>query len=179
LLAAEEFGEQRFALLNWLAAQILAVKLKQIERAEDGTRKYAVAADQIKDGKPVLVANNRFAVDQARMNRQLAHRHCDKGEARREIVSGAGNQPHACTVTPSENAEVIMLDFVKPAGTGRRSLSGGGQTRFDNPQSGAVRSPLGGRDGGPHFLPSTDQGGGKAAASFNQKVQSRLQIFVF
>jgi len=25
-----------------------------------------VAADQIKDGKPVLVANNRFAVDQAR-----------------------------------------------------------------------------------------------------------------
>jgi len=75
------------------------------------------------------------------MNRQLAHRHCDKGEARREIVSGAGNQPHACTVTPSENAEVIMLDFVKPAGTGRRSLSGGGQTRFDNPQSGAVRSP--------------------------------------
>ena len=67
MLAAEEFGEQRFALLNWLAAQILAVKLKQIERAEDGTRKCAVAADQIKDGKPVLVANNRFAVDQARM----------------------------------------------------------------------------------------------------------------
>jgi hypothetical protein len=30
-----------------------------------------VAADQLKDGKPVLVANDSFAVDQARPNREL------------------------------------------------------------------------------------------------------------
>ena len=31
----EQLGEQRLAVLDWFAAQILAVKLKQVERAKD------------------------------------------------------------------------------------------------------------------------------------------------
>jgi len=47
-----------------------------------GTGKGAVATDQIKDGKPILVANDCLAIDQTGSHRQLAHRHCDKWEAR-------------------------------------------------------------------------------------------------
>jgi hypothetical protein len=71
-----------------------------------------VAADQIKDRKALLVTDNRFPVDQARADRELAHRHCDEGKARREVVTGACNQPHARTIPPRQDAEAIMLDFV-------------------------------------------------------------------
>src|SRR5437588_7886098 len=101
-----------------------------------GTCECAVAADQIKDGKSVFVANDGLAVDQTRANRELANRHCDKGEASRKIVSGAGNQPHARTIPPRQNAEAVMFYFVQPTGAGRRSLGGRRQTRFDDPQSG-------------------------------------------
>jgi hypothetical protein len=58
------------------------------------------------------------------------------GEARREIVSGARNQPHARTVPARENAKAIVLDFVNPARARRRRLSRRGQIRFDYPQAG-------------------------------------------
>jgi len=80
-----------------------------------GRRFAAMTADQIKDGKPVLVANNRFAVDQTGANRELAHRHCDEGKARREIVSGAGNQSHAGRIPRRQDAKAVMFDFVNPA----------------------------------------------------------------
>jgi hypothetical protein len=63
--------------------KIPSVKLKQIERAMHGALECAVAADQIKDRKPVLVANDGLAVDQARAYRKLADRRCDEREARR------------------------------------------------------------------------------------------------
>ena len=36
-----------------------------------------------------------------------------------------------------KDAEAVMLDFMKPARPGRRGLRGGGQTRLDDPQTGA------------------------------------------
>ena len=51
LLPLEELGEQRFPLLNRLAAQILTVQFKQIERAMNHTGERAVAADQVKQDK--------------------------------------------------------------------------------------------------------------------------------
>ena len=42
----------------------------------------------------------------------IAHR-----EPRREIVSGACNQPHAGSVTPRQNAEAVMLDFMNSSPT--------------------------------------------------------------
>jgi hypothetical protein len=47
--------------------------------------------------------------DQARANRELADRHCDKGEARGEIVSGACNQPDSRSILPRQNAKAVML----------------------------------------------------------------------
>ncbi len=88
-------------------------------------RECAVAADQIKHGKSVLVANDGLAVDQAGANRELAQRHCDKGEARREIVSGARYQPHARSIAARENPEAVMLDLVQPFRPRWRPLGAG------------------------------------------------------
>jgi hypothetical protein len=68
LLSLEEFGEQGFPLLDWLAAQIATIKLKQIERAKDRTRERTVTTNQIKDRKAILVANDCLPIDQARAN---------------------------------------------------------------------------------------------------------------
>jgi len=81
-----------------------------------------MTADQLKDGKPVLIAHDRLAVDQTGSNRELAHRHCDKGEPMRELVSVPGYQPHARTVPPRENTKAVMFDLVNPAGAGRRGF---------------------------------------------------------
>jgi hypothetical protein len=63
--AVQQLCEPPLARLDRLAPQIVAVELKQIERAMHGTADCAVAADQIKNGKPVLIANDSFAVDGA------------------------------------------------------------------------------------------------------------------
>ncbi len=47
------------------------------------------------------------------------------GEARRQIVSGACNQPHAGTIAPGQNAEPVMLDFVEPFRPRWRPLGAG------------------------------------------------------
>ena len=56
--------------------------------------------------------------------------------ARREIVSGARNEPDARTIASRQNAKAVVLDLVYPTGTGRRSLGGRRQARFDDHQSG-------------------------------------------
>jgi len=122
--AAQQLRQQPFSLLDRPPAQILAVELEQVKGAMYGCRDCAVAADQIKDSEPVVIANNRFAVDQARANAKLTHRHCNKRNPGREIVSGAGDQPHAGTIPARQDPEAIMIDFVQPSRTGRRGLSG-------------------------------------------------------
>jgi hypothetical protein len=54
--------------------------------------------------------------------------------------SGARNQPHARCVTPRQNPEAIMLDFVNPTGAGGRGLRGRRQARSIIPKLGRVRS---------------------------------------
>src|SRR5262249_43610536 len=137
MLPLEQFGEQCFAFLDRLAAQIAAVELKQIERAKDGTSECAVAADQIKNGKSVLVTDDSLAINQARANRELANGRSDEGKPRREIVSGAGNQSHTRCTFAGHDAKAVMLDFVNPAGARRRGFGRRGQTRLDNAQIGA------------------------------------------
>jgi hypothetical protein len=52
-------------------------------------------------------------------------RHCDKGEARREIVSGVRYQPHARSIAARENPEAVMLDLVQPFRPRWRPLGAG------------------------------------------------------
>jgi hypothetical protein len=100
-----------------MAPQILAVELEQIEGAmnRSADSASAVAADKLKNGKPVIVANDGLTINRARTDRQLADCHCDEGKAGGKIVSGAGNQPHAGSILASQNAEAIVFDFMQPA----------------------------------------------------------------
>jgi hypothetical protein len=99
-----------------------------------------VAADQFKDGKSVLVTDNRLTVDQARTHRELADRHRDERKARREIVSGVCNQPHARTIAPRENPKAVVLYFVEPTGPLGGVFAGDGKHGSIIPKPGRVRS---------------------------------------
>src|SRR5437764_7094361 len=102
-----------------------------------GSGESAVAADQFKNRKPVLVANYGLAIDQTGANWQLADRHGDKGKAVREVVSVACNQSDAGTIAAGQDAEAVMLDFVNPVRAGRRHLRWRRQTRLNYSQPGA------------------------------------------
>ena len=65
--AAQQPREQPLSFFDWLASQVSTVQLKQVEHAMHGTGECVVAADQLKDRKPVLVANDCLAVDLAAM----------------------------------------------------------------------------------------------------------------
>ena len=64
-MRAAQLGEQPLALLDRLPPQILAVELEQVECTMHGSSESAVAADQFKNRKPGLVADNRLSIDQA------------------------------------------------------------------------------------------------------------------
>ena len=53
------------------------------------------------------------------------------GKPSREIVTVAGEQPHAGTIAPGHDTKAIVLDFVQPIRPGRWSFGRGRQARFD------------------------------------------------
>jgi hypothetical protein len=71
--------------------------------------------DQVKDRKTVFIADDRFAVDQARPHAQRFDGHRDEGKAACEVIPVTGNQPNSRTIPPRQNAEAVMLYFVNPA----------------------------------------------------------------
>ena len=75
-------GQPALSVLDRLGAHVLAVHLEEIERAEDGATVATVAADQIEYRQPVVVARDRFAVDDAGLDRKRR----DRGYGEREAV---------------------------------------------------------------------------------------------
>jgi hypothetical protein len=67
------------------APQVLTVELDQIECAKDRGRARAVHADKVEDSKPLLVGDDRLAVDEAGARRQRRDRRSGQREAPREI----------------------------------------------------------------------------------------------
>jgi hypothetical protein len=65
---------------------------------------------------------NRFAVDQARANGQLAEALAMYGKRPEKSFPWRVISRTAAAVAPCQNAEAVMLDFVQPAGAGRRCL---------------------------------------------------------
>jgi hypothetical protein len=110
----EQFCQQAFSLLNRASPQIPSVEFQQVEGAKDRGRFAAMTSDQLKDGKPVFVANDRFAVDQAWPCSQSRDSGGNERKARREIVAMARYEPDASAVAPRENADAVMLEFVQP-----------------------------------------------------------------
>jgi hypothetical protein len=92
---AQQARQPTLALLDRLRPNVLAVHLKQVERAEDSPGIGAVAADEVKHGKPVVVANDGFGVDDARPDGQGLDRRCGEREAVRQVVITARDQADA------------------------------------------------------------------------------------
>ena len=107
--------EGGFANLDRLAAQILAIKLKQIECAEGYAVIVLPPADHFKYGQAPLVAGNRLAVHYARSRRQSCDGCNDQRKTASEVMTVTSNQSHACPIAVREDAEAVVLDLMKPA----------------------------------------------------------------
>jgi hypothetical protein len=111
----EQAGQPALALLDRLVAQILAVHLEQVERAEQGAPVAPVAAYQVEHGESVVVANDRLPVDDARFDRQCLDRFGGKRETVREVMAITREQPDAASPAVRQDAETVVFDFVNPA----------------------------------------------------------------
>ena len=130
---AQQLCEGRFPLLYRRPPQVVAVELEQVEGAEDHVV-TAPAPQQIEHRKPVGVADDGLAVDQAGPHRQLTDRRRGQREALGKVIPVAGVEPHAAVVALGHDAVAIVLDLVNSARFGRRLFRGRGQAGFDAPQ---------------------------------------------
>ena len=113
--AANELRQLALAVLNRSAAQVLALKLNEIEGAEHRGPAVSLSPDKLEHGKTVLVGDDRLAVDQERVGRE--RRHCRHGERKsiREIVTVAGKQSDTGTIASGHDAEAVVLDLMNPS----------------------------------------------------------------
>jgi hypothetical protein len=88
-LVLQQARKRSLALLQRLAAQVLAVRFDQVEGAQDGST-IVLLADQVKHRQPRRADHDGLAVDQTRPHREVVDGVGDPGEARREVVTVAG-----------------------------------------------------------------------------------------
>src|SRR5262249_42683092 len=72
----------------------------------------------------VPVAGDRLAIDQARAHPERAGGIGNERVTVRPVVPVAGQQPDTSGVALDHHAKAVVLDFMNPAGAGRRSLGG-------------------------------------------------------
>jgi hypothetical protein len=92
---AQQPGEPAFAILDRLAADVLAVYFQKIERTQDRARISAVTADQLEQSKPVIVAHDGLAIDDTGSDGQRLDCFRRERKAIREVVAIAGEQADA------------------------------------------------------------------------------------
>ena len=126
--AAKQAGERARARLDRKLAQILAVQLQKVERAMDGGYIGPLPPDQVEDGKPVFVAHDRLAIDQAGARRQSRDSRGNERKSAGEIVAVASNEPHASGIAPRQESEAVVLDLVNPTCARRRHFCRGRET---------------------------------------------------
>jgi hypothetical protein len=62
-LPVQDVGQHMLALLDWSAAQVLAINLDQIERAEQGGMVMAPVAQEVEDRQASCADDDRLSVD--------------------------------------------------------------------------------------------------------------------
>jgi hypothetical protein len=79
-----------------------------------GTQDHIVAVPappkQVEHRQPVCVTDDRFAVDQAGLHRQLGDRCRGEGKAIGEVIASADVQGDTLAVSLREDAETVVLD---------------------------------------------------------------------
>ena len=94
VLEPHRAGEAPLAVLDRLAAYVLAVHLEEVERAQDRAGVGGVAADEVEDGQALVVADDGLAVEvsacllatgtiwrTASRSSRRRSRHCPSGRA--------------------------------------------------------------------------------------------------
>ena len=133
--ASQEPGEPMFALLDRHPTQILSIDLKQVEGAQDCVGMIAVAPDQIEHSETIIVAGDRFAIDQARPSRQRCHGRSGQRKPFSEVVAIASDETNTGGVAPGHDAEAVVLNLVNLVRAARRHFGRGRQARFGKADS--------------------------------------------
>ena len=85
--------------------------------------------DEIERGNAVVIASDRFAIDDARARAQAGQRLDNQREAVGEIIAGAAIEPHPRPVLAGNNPKAIVLDLVQPLAAGGQLIGFGWEAR--------------------------------------------------
>ena len=88
-----------------IAPQVVAVQLDQVEGVEEYAVVSAVVTDKIERGNAVVIAGDRFAVDDAGARAQPGERINDQGKAIGQIIARTAIEPHLRAVLARNDAE--------------------------------------------------------------------------
>ena len=102
------------AKLDWIAPEVVAVQLDQIEGVEEYAFVSAVVTDEIERGNAAVIAGDSFAVDDAGARAQECERLDNQREAMGEIVAGTAVESHPRAGLAGNDAEAVVLDLVQP-----------------------------------------------------------------
>jgi hypothetical protein len=119
---ANEPQQCALAVLDGHPAQIFAIKLDQIKRAQRHNLVAPLVVQQIKHRQPVFVAGNRLAVDHARTDWQGGNRRGDQRKAGGEVIPRPRHELHTVAAAMRDDPKAVVLDFVNPAWACRRLL---------------------------------------------------------
>jgi hypothetical protein len=128
-------GENRrqrgFADFERIAAQVVAVQFDQIEGVEEHAGVIAPVTDAVEGCHAVVIAGDRFAVDDAGPRAQPRQGLDNERETVGQIIAGAAVEPHAVAILARNDAEAVVLDLVHPGIAARRLRRFGGQAGRD------------------------------------------------
>jgi len=125
-------GERGLADLKRIAPQVVAVQLDEVEGVEEDALVSAVVTDEIERGNAVVIASDRFAIDDARARAQAGQRLDNQREAVGEIIAGAAIEPHPRPVLAGNNPKAIVLDLVQPLAARWQLVSFGREARRES-----------------------------------------------
>ena len=94
-----ELGKRCPAAFNGLVAQVLAVKLDQVEGVEEHVPVIAPTPQSVEHRQSIAVTGDGLTVDQARHSLERERGARDQGEAAGPVVAVAGEQPHGRPIT--------------------------------------------------------------------------------
>ena len=118
LALLENLREQRAALDERHAAQVVAAEIGQVEDEVDNVlrgRGIERPLQRLEIGPPLRVEHGDLAVDPRGIDAQQAHFVLEPLEARGPVVAVAREEPHVVAIDAGEQPIAVELDLVGPA----------------------------------------------------------------
>ena len=154
---AQEARQRLAAHIPWLAPQVAAVELKQIESVQEGSPRAQAtdrSAQPIEVRDAVGAADDALAVERHRLDVERRQRLGDRRHAVGVVVAAPGEHAHPVAVAPADEAEAVVLDLVDPLRAGRDRAAERWQARLDETERAASGSGRAPEDGSKLLRPS-------------------------